>query len=99
MKTMPGILLALSVALLLTFKLVLDRTYSFDALTCDEWVSCADLWMTCQGAYLCQDEACAVMRCFHATDNGPRHGTGFVWVAGGVLTMLYALVLARRSDC
>jgi hypothetical protein len=96
MKTLSAILLALAIVLsLIAFDLTLQSRFSFDALTCDTDISCADLYMTCQGAYLCQDATCAVMECFHAADTGPRHGSGFVWLLGAVLVPLYALFIAH----
>ncbi len=98
MKTLLSILLALAIVLgLITLDLWLRATFSFDALTCADNLSCADLYMTCQGAYLCQDEACTVMECFGAPSDGPRHGSGFVWLSLAVLVPLYALALAHIS--
>lgn len=98
MKTLFAALLAVAIILaLITFDLALRATFSFDALTCADNLSCADLYITCQGSYLCQDEACSVMECFGAVDTGPRHGAGFVWLLGSVFVPAYAYCLARLS--
>lgn len=97
-KMLFAALLALALVLgLVALNMALKSTYAFDALTCDTAVSCADLYITCNGAYLCQDAACEVMECFRAPDRGPRHGAGFVWLAGAVLLPLYALFIAHIS--
>lgn len=83
---------------LIVLDLALASTLSFDALTCDTWASCAELYMTCQGAYLCASDACDVVQCFGAPDTGPRHGRGFVWLLGSILALLYTLRLVRRVE-
>lgn len=88
-------ILALAILIVVGLKLALASFVSFDALTCDTRASCADLYLTCQGAYLCQDEMCEVMKCSGAPDTGARHGEGFVWLAGAIIMPLYALFLAR----
>lgn len=97
-KTMCAIMLALALSMgLYALNLALKSTYAFDALSCDTPVSCADLYITCDGEYRCQDEECSTSACYGAPDNGPRHGAGFVWLAGYLFVPLYALFLARIS--
>ena len=96
MKTIFALLLAVALTLALALlNIALESTYLFDALTCDTTASCMDLYITCNGAYQCQGPACEVIECAGAPDPGPRHGAGFVWLAGALMLPLYTLCITH----